>query len=175
MARKLVVGLRDVDNGEAAQSANPKDAYGLSKVPLSAVPRAAKIMMAMGLALGTVKYGAYNWRVSKVRLRVYLEALERHLDALLDGEELDPESEDLPHIAMMLANCAIIADGMYGSKIGLIDDRPLEGNAAQMLRQYAPAMKALQAAYQEDTNGSAPKLVVKGRNRKVRSKIRNIR
>lgn len=126
-----IVGLRTTTE----QGTNPKDNLGLAKVPLSLIPRSAKVLMAMGLGIGAIKYGEYNWRVSKVRLRVYLEALERHADALLDGEDLDPDT-GLPHIAFILATSAIIADATFGTTNGSIDDRPLPGNGGKLIQQY---------------------------------------
>lgn len=125
-----IVGLRPTFE----LGTNPKDAFGLLKVPLSLIPRTAKILIAMGLAVGAIKYGEYNWRVAKVRIRLYLEAAERHLDALMDGEDLDPET-GVPHIAFLMATSAIVADGMYGSTRGMIDDRPLPSNSPALTRK----------------------------------------
>ena len=120
-----VVGIRN-----AAVSNNPKHRVGLTKAPLSLVPRSAKIHLAMALADGAEKYGAYNWRIEAVNMRIYLEAAERHLDALLDGEDKADDS-GLHHAAHIMACMAIILDAQAQGK--LIDDRPVEGAAARLL------------------------------------------
>lgn len=132
---------------------NPKDGYGLAKVPLSLVPSAAKTMIAVGLAVGDIKYGAYNWRKTKVRLRVYIEALMRHCDELLDGEDIDPEC-GAPHVAMIGANFAILADAMYGGA-GCVDDRPLPGLGAELIREMNDFVKELTRLTQEASNADS--------------------
>lgn len=48
------------------------------------------------LTFGAKKYAAHNWRKGMVTSRYY-DALQRHLLAWNDGEDLDPESQ-LPHL-----------------------------------------------------------------------------
>jgi hypothetical protein len=48
------------------------------------------------LTFGAKKYGTHNWRKGMVTSRYY-DALQRHLVAWNDGEDLDPES-GLPHV-----------------------------------------------------------------------------
>lgn len=84
------------------------------------------------MADGARKYGPFNWRAKKIRYSVYLEAIERHLLALKDGEDLagDSSCEHLSHLA---ANIGIIADAKAADC--LIDDRPgkFNGPAPKML------------------------------------------
>lgn len=49
------------------------------------------------LTFGAKKYAAHNWRKGMATSRYY-DALQRHLTAWNDGEDLDPES-GLPHLA----------------------------------------------------------------------------
>ncbi|MEY9242511.1 hypothetical protein ABIF27_003166 [Bradyrhizobium elkanii] len=47
----------------------------------------------MAMKNGAKKYGPYNWRSNKVRMTIYIEAAQRHLAALLDGEDKASDSQ----------------------------------------------------------------------------------
>jgi hypothetical protein len=115
-----------------ADSTNPKDALGVKKAPLRFVPPALTILASDAMADGAAKYGPFNWRETAVRMTVYLEAIERHLLALRDGQDRAEDSGHL-HLSHIAACCGIIADA---AGIGmLIDDRPTVGPAADLLRE----------------------------------------
>lgn len=115
---------------------NPKDLIGVTKCPLRFVPPALAIEAAPAMANGAAKYGPYNWRSKKVRMTVYLEAIQRHLYALLDGEDIAADS-GATHVGHIAACCGIIADARAGGN--LIDDRPVKGPAPAMLGEQATA------------------------------------
>jgi hypothetical protein len=109
---------------------NPKDLIGVTKCPLRFVPPALSIFVAPAMADGARKYTWFNWRAKKVRYSIYIEAIERHLLALKDGEDLAADSQ-VHHAAHIGACVAILADAMaHGS---LIDDRPPKGPASAMM------------------------------------------
>jgi hypothetical protein len=84
------------------------------------------------MADGARKYGPFNWRETSVRLSVYLEAAQRHLEAYRDGQDRAEDSGYL-HLSHAAACLAIIADA---DALGmLIDDRPAPGPAAAMLAE----------------------------------------
>jgi len=112
---------------------NPKDLVGMKKVPLSLIPPASKIYQAMAMKDGAIKYNAYNWREKKVKFMIYLDAVQRHLDALLDGEDNASDS-GLPHLAHALACLGILVDAKESGN--LIDDRPKPGPAPKLLEQF---------------------------------------
>lgn len=112
-----VSGLRT-----AAEGDNPKEVAGSLKDPLTLVPQGSVRAMARAFACGADKYGPYNWRVTKVRARVYIEAAMRHLGELLDGLDADPESGENP-AAHVMASMAIYLDAMACGT--LVDDRPV--------------------------------------------------
>jgi hypothetical protein len=118
--------------GALMDEANPKDLLGVKKAPLGLVPRALRISAAPAMLLGARKYGPYNWREKAVRLSVYLEAIDRHLDAYNDRQDLDDES-GASHLSHVAACLAIIADADAIGK--LIDDRPVAGGAAKLLEE----------------------------------------
>ena len=54
-------------------------------------------------------------------MMTYLGAMKRHIDALLDGEDLAPDS-GVHHLGHIAASCAIVLDaGKHGT---LVDNRP---------------------------------------------------
>jgi hypothetical protein len=113
---------------------NPKDVIGVMKCALRLVPPILEVIAAPAMEDGARKYGPFNWRDKKVRYTVYLEAAKRHLDAIMDREDVDPDS-GLHHLSHLAANVAIMADALYGGN--LIDDRPRPGPAADLMRAQA--------------------------------------
>jgi len=94
----------EIDSG-----VNPKDVFGVKKPPLHLVPSALVLWVSKVFGFSAGKYGPMNWRDKKVNKTVYLGAIERHLLALKDGQDYDPET-GLPHMAHIAANCAIMLD-----------------------------------------------------------------
>lgn len=102
---------------------NPKQLYGDKKIKLQLVPPSASIAIANGLEEGAEKYGAWNWRDSKVEAMTYYGAVLRHLTAWLEGEDIDPDSEHgKTHLEGAIASLSILIDA--GSCDTLIDNRP---------------------------------------------------
>lgn len=118
---------------------NPKTAIGVTKVPLHLVPPSAKHFLAEALADGARKYGPYNWREHDISISVYKAALERHMDAFWDGEDLASDS-GVHHAAHAMACLAIMLDAMTIGKLN--DDRPVKGAAAELQAAYATNKKA---------------------------------
>lgn len=115
------------------ESTNPKDRLGSKKVNLFLVPAASKIYQALAMEDGARKYGPYNWRQKKVLLSIYLSALERHIEAFKDGEEVAGDS-GIPHLAHAIANIGIIIDALESDC--LIDDRPVKGSASKLIERF---------------------------------------
>lgn len=109
---------------------NVKEADGAKKIDVSLVPGAACREMALAMMAGKLKPGrwAYNWRRGgAIKRRTYLAAALRHIQADLDGEDLDKEMTELlgrpvTHRGAALACLGILADAAEFGKI--IDDRP---------------------------------------------------
>lgn len=121
--------------GEPAPSnpPNPKQRFGDMKAALHTVPPALLIHAAKGTKEGATKYGAFNWRITKVVAMTYVGAMLRHLLAWVDGEEIDPEScTGKHHLDGVAASLAILLDAMDGGF--LIDNRPPKGPAPELLR-----------------------------------------
>ena len=113
--------------------ANPKDVFGEAKVHLGLLPAAGKIHGALAMQSGSKKYGPYNWRESNVRMTIYLDAIERHLLALRDGEDLAQDS-GVSHLGHIISSASIILDAQATNT--LIDDRPPAGPCAKILKEY---------------------------------------
>lgn len=115
---------------------NPKKAYGDKKLPVHLVPPALTLGTALNMGDGAEKYGAFNWRKSKVEAMTYVGALQRHLLSYIDGEDVDPESKrGATHLGAIAACVAILMDA--GNNGQLIDNRPPRGNAGDVIRRAA--------------------------------------
>lgn len=125
----------DSGSGDATNPAptNPKQLYGDRKVPVQQIPPAALVYLALGFREGARKYGAFNWRKTKVESMTYVGAALRHIMAYLDGEYIDPESGN-PHLAHAMCCMAIAADAHEGGFV--VDNRPPAGPGAEILRKY---------------------------------------
>lgn len=100
---------------------NPKDAIADGRLPLALVPDTVPAYASIAFAEGALKYGAYNWRITGVRMSVYIAAIRRHLARLQNGEWADPKT-GVPHLASVIAGAGIILDARACGK--LTDDRP---------------------------------------------------
>lgn len=109
---------------------NPKDLVGAKKAPLGFVPPALQIGAAEAMAVGAERYGPFNWRETPVQMMSYLEAMQRHIAALIDGEDIAADS-GVHHLKHIVAGGAILLDSI-GLDI-LIDNRPPKGPAAALL------------------------------------------
>lgn len=79
-----------------------------NKPRMALVPASLGIEVAKVLTYGAKKYKANNWRKVQTRER-YVSALERHLAAYKNGEEVDPES-GLLHISHIACNAAFLIE-----------------------------------------------------------------
>lgn len=105
-------------------SLDPKKQYGDAKVPLQLVPPAASIAIAKGLAEGADKYAPWNWREGPVEYLTYYGAVQRHLAAWLEGEDLDPDSQHgKTHLDGAIASLAILIDAIAMGNA--TDNRPI--------------------------------------------------
>lgn len=111
---------------------NPKDRAAMlaGRVPLGVFPSTARVAGSMAMWEGACKYGRYNYRIAGVLASVYYDALERHMEAWWNGEDIDPDS-DLPHLWKALACVAILIDAQACDM--LTDDRPPSAPVADML------------------------------------------
>ena len=119
---------------------NPKDVIGSDKLPLHLWPETATLYGCLGLLDGALKYGRANWRETGVRATIYVDALKRHANAWLEGEDFDPDS-GVPHLAHALACLAILVDAEAAGKLN--DDRAYPGGYRALVEELTPHVKRL--------------------------------
>lgn len=112
---------------------NPKDLEGIKKPQIGLLPAAGTLYGALAMQNGASRYGPYNWRTKKIRMTIYLDAMERHILALRDGENTASDSQ-VPHLGHIIACAAILADAVEGEF--LVDDRPPAGPASKIIERY---------------------------------------
>lgn len=135
--------------GEPVQdTANPKDAAGRAKVPLWLLSPIAKAAWAGAAFIGKVKYGAWNYRGTKVYASVYISAAMRHLDAYLGGETHDLE-DGTHHLGNVMACCAILLD--CAASGNLIDDRPPSVSLRPAYGEMQALIQPTEAKYADRT------------------------
>jgi hypothetical protein len=121
---------------------NPKDAVGVKKAPMHCVP--CEVLLELGLAMleGARKYGSHNYRDAGVRASAYYDALQRHIMAWWEGEEIDPDS-GLHHVIKAIATLVVLRDSMHAGN--WTDDRPIQldrGADVRALNELAAAVIA---------------------------------
>lgn len=129
------------------KATNPKDAIGMTKLPLHLIPGSAKAHLAIAFLEGALKYGKYNWRVAGVRSSIYLDAMERHLEKYKNGENSDPET-GVHHLASVMACAAIILDAKECGK--LTDDRPPMAPVSGLIDELAADVEFLKQLYENE-------------------------
>lgn len=123
---------------------NPKDAIANNKAQLHLVPDSLNVYASLSFTEGAAKYGAYNWRVAGVRASVYKSAAERHLSKYWNGEWADPHT-GVPHLASVIACCAIILDAGLCNK--LTDDRPPRADIPGLMDEVEDAVAHIRKTF----------------------------
>ncbi len=90
------------------------------------------------LTFGAKKYASDNWR-NGFKWRRLIGAAMRHLTAIMDGEDIDPES-GLPHVDH-LACCVMFLSEHQKKKLGS-DDRWTYSNSTKTETGQAPVEKS---------------------------------
>lgn len=101
---------------------NPKDAEARrsGKARLDLLEPAANTETAHALAFGAAKYGVQNYITIPIHARVYLAAIQRHLDAWKNGEDV-AEDSGVHHLGHIAANVHIALAAMDAGSF--VDDR----------------------------------------------------
>ncbi len=93
---RVLTGVLDSEETKALR-------YNEGKLKWSLVNFASLVPMVQVLTFGAAKYAPNNWKKGLDRSEI-LESMMRHLTALIDGEETDPESK-LSHIGHLFCGC----------------------------------------------------------------------
>ena len=127
-----------------SKESNPKEAIGSDKLPLHLWPTTATALGSVALLDGSLRYGRSNFRAVGVRASTYYDALNRHLNAWFEGEDLDPDS-NLPHLAHVLACAAILVEGLVQGN--LTDDRMFKTNYREFIDKLTPEVAKTKARH----------------------------
>lgn len=100
---------------------DPKGEIGKTKAPMWLLPPVAMRAISWVHGLGSLKYGPWNWRKTKVCASTYISAIHRHLAAWHEGQDIDEESGQ-SHLAHIGACVNILLDAQHHNKLD--DDRP---------------------------------------------------
>ncbi len=122
-----------------ADETNPKDIYGVKKPQLNLVPQTSIIYQALAMEDGAQKYGPFNWREKKVKASIYVAACQRHLAAWFDSREELAQDSKRPHLGHAIACLGILVDAYETGN--LVDDRPLPGAAAELVKKWEAIKK----------------------------------
>jgi len=123
-----------------ADTTNPKDLVGNTKVSLSKLPVIAVAHGAMAMMDGADKYGPFNWRDKAVVASIYVDAAKRHLDCWFEGQEQATDSK-VHHLGHAIACCAILLDAQ--SKNKLVDDRPKDEADLDFMEKQLEALSTI--------------------------------
>lgn len=122
---------------------NPKQQFGLSKVPFHYFPMTVLAEASVGMLEGGLKYGAHNYRNTAIFASTYADAAMRHILSAWEGEDIDPDS-GLPHIVKAICSLAVWRDAEINGK--LVDDRPLKPPGNWLIK-LADLVRRLQEKY----------------------------
>lgn len=128
---------------------NPKDACGIKKAGLHAVP--TKPLFELGLAMleGARKYGAHNYRAIGTRASVYYDAACRHLMDWWEGEDTDPDS-GIHHLMKAAACMFVMRDSILMGNY--VDDRPIKYPDGLNLKELNKQAEAIIKKYSDCVN-----------------------
>lgn len=113
--------VAQMEEAKSYHNFDPKGEEGKKKPQLQLIPPVLNTELAKALAFGAAKYEPWNWRKNKVEYMTYLGAMKRHIDALLEREDVASDS-GVHHMGHIAASCAIVLDAAkHGT---LVDNRP---------------------------------------------------
>lgn len=127
--------------GVNPEKTNPKQALGQASLPLNLFSPLATAYGCIGKLNGRLKYGGNNFVATPVIASIYCDAIRRHLDKWMAGQEFD-SADGVPHFAAMLANIDILICARAAGT--LEDDRPLIKGYHEEIDKLTPIVKALQ-------------------------------
>ncbi len=100
------------------------DRFNNGKPKWSLVDFSALIPLVQVLEFGAEKYSKDNWKKGLPHTQI-IDSMQRHIVAILDGQDIDPES-NLPHIGHILCNAMFLS---YMQKYRTdLDDRIIDTN-----------------------------------------------
>ena len=126
--------------------ANPKQALGLANIPMNLLSPITCAYGSIGKLNGQLKYGLSNYLGTQVIMSIYMDAIRRHIDGIMSGEEYDP-ADGVPHWSAILANVDIILCARAAGT--LIDDRPLLKGYREEMDKLKPIVNSLKELHKD--------------------------
>lgn len=135
--------IRDSTSHLDNPAVNPKQAMATrdQKLPLHLLEPTANAQIAQVLDHGAFKYGRRNFYKTPILANVYIGAVRRHIDALHEGQDLDPDTA-LSHWAHIGANVhvmlAAIKAGTYVDDTGPEDQSEVQARMSEASNRLRP-------------------------------------
>ncbi len=123
------------------QHNNPKAQIGSKSLPITMLSPLVCALGSLGKLNGMLKYGGCNYIGTNVVLSIYLDAIRRHLDKIIMGENCDAV-DGVPHFGAILANIDIIVSAQAAGT--LIDDRLRCDGQLEAVAALTPLVASLQ-------------------------------
>lgn len=123
-----------------------------TKINTDLVPYELVVCAAVGLGLGEHKYSARNFEKG-LSYKSLLGSVERHQKALLDGEELDKDTQ-IPHYMLLASSVAMLCHNIMQQVV--VDDRPGRKECLHSIAELAEMGQAhldLAVTHWETKNG----------------------
>ncbi len=127
-------------------SNNPKAAIGSKSLPITMLSPLTCALGSLGKLNGKLKYGGANYIGTNVVFSVYLDAIRRHFDKILMGENCDAV-DGVPHFGAILANIDIIVSAQAAGT--LIDDRMRCDGQLEAVAALTPLVSSLQELHKD--------------------------
>lgn len=132
--------------GVSPERTNPKQSLGQASLPLNLFSPLATAYGCIGKLNGRLKYGGNNFVATPVIASIYCDAIRRHLDKWMAGQEFD-SADGVPHFAAMLANIDILICARAAGT--LVDDRAMIKGYEDEMDKLTPMVKALQELHKD--------------------------
>lgn len=141
---------------------NPKTQFGIAKPGDWHTPAIPYYEYSRVHLQGALKYGPFNWRDDPITMSTYLEALERHVKLLKEGQDRAVDTGER-HLAHIMTDASILIDAEYHGTLN--DDRKKnKQDSGAILDQYFEDNQARVKAIREKWTGFAEKqLALKGK------------
>ena len=124
---------------------NPKEIAAAQKPRFySGMPANVTREVSVGLMEGAMKYGKHNFRKSRIKSSLYIDATIGHINDYWEGEDIDPES-NLHHITKAIGSLYVLRDAQMRDMCE--DDRPPTSNVQEDKKRLQLIVDALFKKY----------------------------
>lgn len=140
---------------------NPKTQFGVAKPGDWATPPIPYYEYSLAHLQGALKYGPFNWRDDPISMSTYIDAMERHIKLLKEGQDRASDT-GIHHLGHIMTDASIVLDALYHGT--LIDDRKVnKQNSGNILEKYLEDTQPLVKRIRQDWTGHAESLKVRSK------------